>query len=100
MDLDLVPIFVRGALIDPILWLPAVFLGWDAQRPTPKTLFYLALAGVVWGAIRARVYMGLGNELTTGNVALLVAVSVIMMMAVGVIVRQIRIANTQDKSQV
>lgn len=90
MDAALVPLMLRGALADPILWIVGAAIGWDGRRPARSTVAMLGCAGAVWGCVRVAVYVSFGERLGLANAAALAAVCVAAMLAVGLAVRETR----------
>ncbi|MDP6353396.1 MAG: hypothetical protein QF926_09335 [Alphaproteobacteria bacterium] len=90
MDGHLLWAMIAGALRDPILWVMAAVIGWSVNREVTRTIGLLATAGGVWGAIRAAVYMNLGEELGTATILLMIAICVILMAGIGLAVREVR----------
>ena len=90
MDPALLPIMVRGALADPILWTLAGVLGWNHRRAARAAAGLLGCAGAVWGAIRVAVYVSFGETVGLANAAAMVAVCVAAMLGAGFLAREIR----------
>lgn len=90
MEIAPVALVVRGAVVDPILWILAGVIGWDHHRPALATAGLLGTAGCVWGAVRVAVYVSMGESLGLATAALTVSVCVALLLAAGLTVREIR----------
>lgn len=90
MEIAPVALVVRGAVVDPILWILAGVIGWDHRRPALATAGLLGTAGCVWGAVRVAVYVSMGESLGLATAALTVSVCVALLLAAGLTVREIR----------
>lgn len=90
MDPELIPVMVRGAAADPILWIVAPVIGWNHRRPVRSTIGLLGSAGAVWGAVRVAVYVSFGETLGAGNAALMASVCASAMLGLGLLVREAR----------
>lgn len=90
MEIAPVALIVRGAVVDPILWILAGVIGWDHRRRALATASLLGTAGCVWGAVRVAVYVSMGERLGLATAALTVSVCVALLLAVGLTVREIR----------
>lgn len=81
---------IAGSLRDPILWILAAIIGWDTGRAATKTISFLVTAGCLWGAIRIAIYMAYGEALGLTVAAQIMLVCVVLMTAVGMVVREVR----------
>ncbi len=90
MEPALLTVLLGGAMRDPLLWILSTVIGWDHGRAARLTLAYLITAGSLWGAIRVAVYVGFGETLGLERAAFLVAVCVVLMLAFGFIIREVR----------
>lgn len=81
---------LKGSVLDPILWVFAIILGWSTDRPLQGTITFLIGAGLFWGAIRAGIYGSMGEPLTATTIASIMVVCIGLMLGLGVLVREIR----------
>ncbi len=73
-----------------MMWILAAVVGWNATRDVIRSLGLLATVGGVWGAIRAAVYMALGEQLSADRIAVMILVCMAIMIAAGIAVRSMR----------
>jgi hypothetical protein len=90
MDATIIVLLLKGSLMDPILWVIGTVVGWDFKRPAAMTASFLVTAGCVWGAVRAVVYVARGEELGLSGAAQIAVVCILLMLALGFAVREVR----------
>ena len=84
MDINFINNFIIGSLRDPILWIIAtVFASNIISNVFKRKLFYLAIAGIIWGFIRLYVYKSFGEILTYNQTILLLLICLILMISLG-----------------
>ena len=75
---------ILGSLRDPILWIIAiVFASNIISNILKKKIFYLAIAGIIWGYIRLYVYKSFGEIFTFNQTILLLLICLILMISLG-----------------
>ena len=90
MEPALFAALLGGALRDPLLWILGAVIGWNQRRALRMTVSYLITAGSVWGTVRVGVYLGFGESMGLPLAAVMVAVSVCLMVGLGLMVREAR----------
>ena len=90
MEAALFTAILGGALRDPLLWILGAVIGWNQRRALRMTVSYLFTAGGVWGAIRVSVYLGYGESMGLPVAAVMMAVSISLMIGLGLAVREAR----------
>ena len=84
MDINFINNLIIGSLRDPILWIIAtVFASNIISNVFKRKLFYLAIAGIIWGFIRLYVYKSFGEILTYNQTILLLLMCLILMISLG-----------------
>ena len=84
MDINFINNLIIGSLRDPILWIIAtVFASNIISNVYKRKLFYLAIAGIIWGFIRLYVYKSFGEILTYNQTILLLLICLILMISLG-----------------
>ena len=84
MDINFINNLIIGSLRDPILWIIAtVFASNIISNVFKRKLFYLAIAGIIWGFIRLYVYKSFGEILTYNQTILLLLICLILMISLG-----------------
>ena len=84
MDINFINNLIIGSLRDPILWIIAtVFASNIISNVFKRKLFYLAIAGIIWGFIRLYVYKSFGEILTYNQTILLLLICLILMASLG-----------------
>ena len=84
MDINFINNLIIGSLRDPILWIIAtVFASNIISNVYKRKLFYLAVAGIIWGFIRLYVYKSFGEILTYNQTILLLLICLILMISLG-----------------
>ena len=84
MDINFINNLIMGSLRDPILWIIAtVFASNIISNVFKRKLFYLAIAGIIWGFIRFYVYKSFGEILTYNQTILLLLICLILMISLG-----------------
>ena len=84
MDIDFIFNLIIGSLRDPILWIIAtVFASNIISNVFKRKLFYLAIAGIIWGFIRLYVYKSFGEIFTFNQSILLLLTCLILMISLG-----------------
>ena len=63
MSWDIFVLMLGGSVRDPILWIIGAIFGWDIERSLEKSLWIWLIAGLIWGGIRAAIYLNLGENL-------------------------------------
>ena len=63
MNWDIFVLMLSGSVRDPIFWVVGAIFGWDIERPLEKSLGIWLIAGLIWGGIRAAIYLNLGENL-------------------------------------
>ena len=63
MNWDIFVLMLSGSVRDPIFWIVGAIFGWDIERPLEKSLGIWLIAGLIWGGIRAAIYLNLGENL-------------------------------------
>ena len=63
MSWDIFVLMLSGSVRDPILWIIGAIFGWDIERSLEKSLWIWLIAGLIWGGIRAAIYLNLGESL-------------------------------------
>ena len=63
MSWDIFVLMLSGSVRDPIFWIVGAIFGWDIERPLKKSLWIWLAAGLIWGGIRAAIYLNLGENL-------------------------------------
>ena len=97
MSGEILTLMIVGSLKDPIFWIVGTIFGWDTQRGFLKSILVLAVAGLVWGGIRAAIYFHLGADLGLVGFAIMISVCIGLMGSFGIIIRQIRIVYLRGK---
>ena len=84
MDINFINNLIIGSLRDPILWIIAtVFASNIISNVFKRKIFYLAIAGIIWGFIRLYVYKSFGEILTYNQTILLLLMCLILMISLG-----------------
>ena len=84
MDINFINNLIIGSLRDPILWIIAtVFASNIISNVFKRKLFYLVIAGIIWGFIRLYVYKSFGEILTYNQTILLLLICLILMISLG-----------------
>ena len=84
MDINFINNLIIGSLRDPILWIIAtVFASNIISNVFKRKIFYLAIAGIIWGFIRLYVYKSFGEILTYNQTILLLLICLILMISLG-----------------
>ena len=84
MDINFINNLIIGSLRDPILWIIAiVFASNIISNVFKRKVFYLAIAGIIWGFIRLYVYKSFGEILTYNQTILLLLMCLILMISLG-----------------
>ena len=84
MDINFINNLILGSLKDPILWIIAiVFASNIISNVFKKKIFYLAIAGIIWGYIRLYVYKSFGEIFTFNQTILLLLICLMLMMSLG-----------------
>ena len=84
MYINFINNLIIGSLRDPILWIIAtVFASNIISNVYKRKLFYLAIAGIIWGFIRLYVYKSFGEILTYNQTILLLLICLILMISLG-----------------
>ena len=84
MDINFINNLIIGSLRDPILWIIAtLFASNIISNVFKRKLFYLAIAGIIWGFIRLYVYKSFGEILTYNQTILLLLICLILMISLG-----------------
>ena len=84
MDINFINNLIIGSLRDPILWIIAtVFASNIISNVFKRKIFYLAIAGIIWGFIRLYVYKSFGEILTYNQTILLLLMCLILMISIG-----------------
>ena len=75
---------IMGSFRDPILWIIAiVFASNIISNVFKRKIFYLAIAGIIWGYIRLYVYKSFGEIFTLNQTILLILMCLILMISIG-----------------
>ena len=91
VNLDLLTVMLWGSVRDPIFWIVGAVFGWDIEREFSKSVWFFIAAGTVWGGIRSAIYLSLGEELALSGIVGMVGICVVLMCALGLAVRGIRL---------
>ena len=84
MDINFINNLIIGSLRDPILWIiTIVFASNIISNVFKRKIFYLAIAGIIWGFIRLYVYKSFGEILTYNQTILLLLMCLILMISLG-----------------
>ena len=84
MDINFINNLILGSLKDPILWIIAiVFASNIISNVFKKKIFYLSIAGIIWGYIRLYVYKSFGEIFTFNQTILLLLICLILMISLG-----------------
>ena len=84
MDINFINNLIIGSLRDPILWIiTIVFASNIISNVFKRKIFYLAIAGIIWGFIRLYVYKSFGEILTYNQTILLLLICLILMISLG-----------------
>ena len=84
MDINFINNLIIGSLRDPILWIISiVFASNIISNVFIRKIFYLAIAGIIWGFIRLYVYKSFGEILTYNQTILLLFMCLILMISLG-----------------
>ena len=84
MDINFINNLIIGSLRDPILWIISiVFASNIISNVFIRKIFYLAIAGIIWGFIRLYVYKSFGEILTYNQTILLLLMCLILMISIG-----------------
>ena len=84
MDINFINNLIIGSLRDPILWIIAtVFASNIISNVFKRKLFYLAIAGIIWGFIRVYIYKSFCEILTYNQTILLLLICLILMISLG-----------------
>ena len=86
MDINFINNLIIGSLRDPILWIIAtVFASNIISNVFKRKIFYLAIAGIIWGFIRLYVYKSFGEIFTYNQIILLLLMCLILMISLGIL---------------
>jgi len=78
---------IIGSLRDPILWILSIVLASNIISKAFKTkLFYLSIAGIVWGYIRLYVYRSFGEDFSFNESIILLLICLLLMVIMGSII--------------
>ena len=84
MDINFINNLIIGSLRDPILWIISiVFASNIISNVFIRKIFYLAIAGIIWGFIRLYVYKSFGEIFTFNQTLLLILMCLILMISLG-----------------
>ena len=84
MDINFINNLIIGSLRDPILWIISiVFASNIISNVFIRKIFYLAIAGIIWGYIRLYVYKSFGEIFTFNQTILLLLICLMLMMSLG-----------------
>ena len=84
MDTNFISNLIIGSLRDPILWvISIVFASNIISNVFIRKIFYLAIAGIIWGYIRLYVYKSFGEIFTFNQTLLLLLMCIILMISLG-----------------
>ena len=84
MDINFINNLIIGSLRDPILWIISiVFASNIISNVFIRKIFYLAIAGIIWGYIRLYVYKSFGEIFTFNQTLLLILMCLILMISLG-----------------
>ena len=84
MDTNFISNLIIGSLRDPILWvISIVFASNIISNVFRRKLFYLAIAGIIWGYIRLYVYKSFGEIFTFNQTILVLLICFILMISLG-----------------
>ena len=84
MDINFIFNLIIGSLRDPILWIISiVFASNIISNVFIRKIFYLAIAGIIWGYIRLYVYKSFGEIFTFNQTLLLILMCLILMISLG-----------------
>ena len=86
MSYDFFHLLIIGSIKDPILWILSLVISSNVISSSfQKKLFYLSIAGIIWGYIRLYVYKSFGQQFNYEETLLLLFVCLLLMISVGMI---------------
>ena len=86
MGYDFFHLLIIGSIKDPILWILSLVISSNVISSSfHKKLFYLSIAGIIWGYIRLYVYKSFGQQFNFEETLLLLLVCLLLMIFVGII---------------
>ena len=86
MNYDFFHLLIIGSIKDPILWILSLVISSNVISSSfHKKLFYLSIAGIIWGYIRLYVYKSFGQQFNFEETLLLLLVCLLLMISVGII---------------
>ena len=84
MDNDFIMNLLLGSFKDPILWILSIVIASNITSSLfSKKIFFLAVAGIIWGYIRLYVYKSFGQEFTLSETFTLIMVCLVIMVFIG-----------------
>ena len=84
MEKDFIINLLLGSLRDPILWILSIVIASNIISSLfIKKIYYLAIAGIIWGYIRLYVYKSFGQVFTINQTVILIFLCLTLMVFIG-----------------
>ena len=84
MDNDFIINLLLGSFKDPILWILSIVIASNITSSLfSKKIFFLAVAGIIWGYIRLYVYKSFGQEFSLYETFALIMLCLVIMIFIG-----------------
>lgn len=84
MESNFINLLISGSLKDPILWILSLVIASNILSNSFKMkLFYLSVAGIIWGYIRLYIYKSFGQLFSFEQTLLLLFICFMLMILFG-----------------
>ena len=84
MESNFINLLISGSLKDPILWILSLVIASNILSKSFKMkLFYLSVAGIIWGYIRLYIYKSFGQLFSLEQTLLLLFICLMLMILSG-----------------
>lgn len=84
MESNFINLLISGSLKDPILWILSLVIASNVLSNSFKMkLFYLSVAGIIWGYIRLYIYKSFGQLFSLEQTLLLLFICLMLMILSG-----------------
>lgn len=84
MESNFINLLISGSLKDPILWILSLVIASNILSNSFKMkLFYLSVAGIIWGYIRLYIYKSFGQLFSLEQTLLLLFICLMLMILSG-----------------
>lgn len=84
MESNFINLLISGSLKDPILWILSLVIASNILSNSFKMkLFYLSVAGIIWGYIRLYIYKSFGQLFSLEQTLLLLFICFMLMILSG-----------------